>query len=34
MFRLIAFGLFELDEERHPNHACGDSIAVVDGQLA
>jgi hypothetical protein len=31
---LIAFGLFELDEERRPNHAHGDNIAVVDGQLA
>jgi hypothetical protein len=30
----FSFGLFELDEERHPNHAHGDSLAVLDGQLA
>jgi hypothetical protein len=27
----FSFGLFELDEERHPNHAHGDSLAVLGG---
>jgi len=30
----FAFGLFELDEERHANHAHGDDLTVLDGQLA
>ena len=30
----FAFNLFELDEERHPNHAHGENFAVLDGQLA
>ena len=30
----LAFDLFELDEERHPNHAHGGDFAVLDGQLA
>jgi hypothetical protein len=30
----FAFNLFELDEERHHNHAHGDNLAVLDGQLA
>jgi len=30
----FAFDLFELDEERHPNHAHGDNLAVLDCQMA
>jgi hypothetical protein len=30
----FAFDLFELDEERHANHAHGDNHAALDGQLA
>jgi hypothetical protein len=30
----FAFDLYELDEERHPNHARGDSLAVLGVQLA
>jgi hypothetical protein len=30
----FAFELFELDEERHANHAHGGDLAVLDSQLA
>jgi hypothetical protein len=30
----FAFGLFELDEERHASQARGDDLTVLDGQLA
>jgi hypothetical protein len=30
----FAFDLFELDEERHVNHAHGDNLAVLNRQLA
>jgi hypothetical protein len=30
----FAFGLLELDEERHANHARGENLSVLDGQLA